>query len=256
MAVDPRAWYDDDAFWEVLYPFMFPATHFEKAAEHVPLLEELTGCSGGALLDLGCGPGRYVVPFAKRGYAVTGVDRTTFLLSKARAYAEQEQVKVEFVQEDMRHFVRPGAYDIAINLYTTFGYFEDPADNQRVLNHVCASLRDGGVFVLDVMGTEVLAHIYRDSEARVLEDGLVLVQRRRAINDWREMDNYWTLIEGERARTFYIRHWIYTGFELRQMLLAAGFESVRLFGDFDGAEYGPDARRLIAVARKHDKVSG
>ena len=244
------SWYDDDAFWELLFPFMFPPEQFEAAVEHASLLEELTGRSGGALLDLGCGPGRYVVPFAQRGYAVTGVDRTSFLLQKARAYAAQEQVEIEFVQEDMRRFVRPAVFDMAINLSTSFGYFADPADNQRVLENVHASLVDGGVFVLDVMGTEVLARIYKDADARALDDGAVLVQRRRAVNDWREMDNYWTLIQGERARTFHLRHWLYSGWELKQMLLAAGFASVTLYGDFDGAEYGPEARRLIAVARK------
>ena len=250
MTTNTHAWYDDDAFWEQLFPFMFPPAHFETAAEHVPLLEDLTGVTGGALLDLGCGPGRYAVPFAQRGFTVTGVDRTPFLLNKARDYAAQEQVDVEFVQEDMRRFVRPGAFDMAVNLYTTFGYFADPADNQRVLENVYAGLVDGGVFVIDVMGTEVLARIYKDADAQVLDNSMVLVQRRRAINDWREMDNYWTLIQGENARTFYIRHWIYTGFELKQMLLAAGFTSVTLYGDFDGSEYGPEARRLIAVARK------
>jgi hypothetical protein len=167
-----------------------------------------------------------------------------------RAYAAQEQVDVEFVQEDMRRFVRPAAFDLAINLYTTFGYFAGPADNQLVLENVYASLVDGGAFVVDVMGTEVLARIYRDTSSQELENGDVLVQRRHAVNDWREMDNRWTLIQGERARTFHFRHWLYSGWELKQMLLAAGFAEVTLYGGLDGAEYGPEARRLIAVARK------
>ena len=100
------------------------------------------------------------------------------------------------------------------------------------------------------MGKEVLARIYRDSDVEALEDGTVVAQRREAVNDWCEMDNYWTIVQNDRARTFHIRHWIYSGLELKQMLLAAGFAKVTLYGNFEGEAYGPDARRLVAVARR------
>jgi len=246
----PSAWYDDDSFWELWYPYMFPERRFSEAAEQLPLLQALTGCNAGAMLDLACGPGRYVVPFAKQGYALTGVDRTRFLLDKARAYSAEEQVEVEFVEQDMRRFVRPNAFDLALNMFTSFGYFADPADNQLVLENVYASLREGGVFVLETAGKEVLASIFRDSGVTAGEDGTLFVQRRWAVNDWCEMDNEWILIHDDDVRTYRVRHWIYSGFEMKQMLNAAGFASVTLYGALDGSDYGPKARRLIAVARK------
>ena len=56
------------------------------------------------------------------------------------------------------------------------------------------------MFVMDGWARRCWAHIYQEADAQELADGTVLVQRRQAVNDWREMDNYWTIIEGdERA---------------------------------------------------------
>ena len=246
----PDDWFTDAEFWIATYPFMFPDTAFAAAAEDAAKVMALSGCAGGALLDLGCGPGRFVVPFAQAGFAVTGVDRTPFLLDKARAYAAAQQVSAEFVPEDMRAFVRPGAFDIAINLFTTFGYFADPKDNAKVLDNVFASLKPGGVFVLDTMGKEVLARVFAPAGAQTLDNGDALFQRRAVTRDWSLSESAWTLVQGERARTFHVRHWLYSGQEMRRMMLDAGFTRVDLYGNLDGEPYDVEARRLVAVARK------
>ncbi len=118
-------WFADDTFWIASYPFMFPDASFALAAEDVTKIVALSGCEGTTVLDQCCGPGRYAIPLAKHGYMVTGVDRTPFLLDKAQAYAAAEQVEVEWVVEDMRRFTRPTTFDLALNLYTSFGYFDD-----------------------------------------------------------------------------------------------------------------------------------
>ncbi len=58
------------------------------------------------------------------------------------------------------------------------------------------------------------------------------------------------LIKDGRARTFRLRHWIYSGRELRELLVAAGFSAVSLYGDLECKPYGPEAARMVAVARK------
>ena len=76
-------WFESESFWTALFPFMFPESSFTAAADNVPKIAALTGVSGGNVLDLACGPGRYAIPLAQAGYAVTGVDRTRFLLKIA-----------------------------------------------------------------------------------------------------------------------------------------------------------------------------
>ena len=67
--LDTLAWYDDDAFWQAFYLYMFPPARFVEAAEQAPLLEELTGVTGGAVPDLGCeSRALCCAVFARRGY--------------------------------------------------------------------------------------------------------------------------------------------------------------------------------------------
>ena len=244
-------WFADDAFWEATYPFMFPESRFAGAADEVDRVLALTGMApgaGGAALDLACGPGRHSLALASRGFAVTGVDRSAFLLDRARARAAESDAAVEWVHADMRDFARPRAFDLALCLFTSFGYFADDAENQRVLARIAASLRPGGVCVLDVAGKEVLARIFRPADVRDVPGGMV-VHRRAVEAGWSRMRNEWTLLQGARARTFRFAHWIYSGRELALMFERAGFVDVRLCGDLAGAPYGPEAGRLVVVGR-------
>lgn len=125
-----KVWFEDNEFWEIAYPFMFGEERWTAAPQEVQKLIHLLDLEPGmAILDLGCGPGRHAVEFAKRGYAVTGVDRTPFLLNKGKDHAKKAGVEVEFVLEDMRIFRRPNAYNAAFSLFTSFGFFKDPGDD-------------------------------------------------------------------------------------------------------------------------------
>ena len=75
-------------------------------------------------------------------------------------------------------------------------------------------------------------------------------QRRQVIEDWSRMDNEWLLVHAGAVQTFHLRHWLYAGAELKELLLSSGFTTVQLYRNFEGAAYGPEATRLIAVARK------
>ena len=246
-------WFLDETFWAVMYPFLFPEPSYTAAADHVANLPTLTGCTVGTALDLACGPGRYAIPLAQSGFAVTGVDCTPFLLNKAREYAASAQVNIEWVQEDMRRFTRPHAFDLAVNLFTSFGYFDTPQENRTVLQNVYASLKRVGVFVLDMLGKEILARILQPTSAEEAPGGRLLVQRRWVVEDWSRVDNEWLHIAAGDVRVFRLRHWLYSGYELKELLLSVGFSRVQLYGSFEGAAYGPAANRLIAVAHKHEE---
>ncbi len=241
-------WFADEAFWMATYPFMFPEKRIAAADSDVEQILALAQRENGNVLDLACGPGRHSVSLAQRGFTVTGVDRSPFLLGKARARAAELNAHVEWVQADMRAFSRPAAFDLALSLFTSLGYFADDADNQRVLNNVAASLRPGGVFVLDMMGKEALARVFSPTTSREIPNGLV-IHRHKVIADWSQLENEWILIEGESSRTFRFRHWIYSGREIERMFREAGFTNVRLFGNYLGAPYGNEASRLVAVGR-------
>ena len=99
-AARKKEWFDDETLWRDLYPFMFSPDRFAAARFETQQAVRLSRPPGKRVLDLCCGPGRCAVPLAKRGFVVTGVDRTKFLLNKARALARRFGVRIEWVQAD------------------------------------------------------------------------------------------------------------------------------------------------------------
>jgi len=245
-----REWFEDDSFWRDLYAFLFSESRFTAALEDVDKVVALTKPKGRAVLDLCCGPGRFSIALAKRRFAVTGVDRTKYLLDKARAKARAARVRIEWVRQDMRDFARPDSFDLALSMFTSFGYFDDKREDLKVLGNILASLRPGGAFLLDMGGKEWLARIFAPTTSHTLPDGTILVQRHAIFDDWTRIRNEWILIRRGRAKTFTFHHTIYSGQELRDRMEQVGFVGVKLYGNLRGEEYGSKAERLVAVGRR------
>jgi SAM-dependent methyltransferase len=207
------AWFENETFWETTYPFMFIEERFTKAEAEVAELVKLTGTPFRKVLDFCCGPGRHSIPLARQGAQVTAVDRSPFLLEKARSRAELEKLEIEWVQEDMRSFVRPGQFDLIINLFTSFGYFGDVEEDLTVLRNVFRSLVPGGFFVIDVVGKEIVARSFAPSSVDKQPDGSVLVQTREITDDWYRIRSRWFLIRGQSVTEAHFDHALYSGRE-------------------------------------------
>jgi SAM-dependent methyltransferase len=245
-----KEWFDDDSFWRELYPFMFPAKRLADADDQVAKALALAKPARKTALDLCCGPGRCSMALAKRGFAVTGVDRTKYLLDKARENARSARFKIEWVQEDMRDFVRPGSFALVLSMFTSFGYFDDKEEDLVVLQNMLESLQPGGACLIEVLGKERLAKVLQPTISSVLPDGTVFVERHEIFDDWTRVRNEWLLIRKGRSKSFKFHHTIYSGQELRDRMERAGFVSVKLYGNLNGDEYGPNSERLVAVGRK------
>jgi len=245
-----KEWFDDDTFWQELYPFMFPEQRFTQTPEEIVKVLALTNPAGKTALDLCCGPGRCAVALAQTGFEVTGVDRTMYLLDKARAKAKAAKVAIEWVQRDMRDFARAEAFDLILSMFTSFGYFDDKCEDLQVLGNILTSLKPGGVCLIDVMGKEHLARIFQATTSDMLPDGTKLIQRHEIFDEWTRVRNEWILIRKGKAKSFKFHHTIYSGQELRDRMRQAGFTDVKLFGNLDGDEYGANATRLIVIGRK------
>ena len=243
-------WFDDDALWRTLTPLMFSKERCGDAAALVPKALKLVQPAGKDVLDLCCGPGRWAIPLAQRSFRVTGVDRTKRFLDRARADAKKARVRIEWVHQDMRDFVRPGAFDLALSMFTSFGYFDDKGEDLLVLRNIFASLRPGGSLLMELAGKEILARIFQPTTSTQLSDGSMLVERHEVFDGWSRMRNEWTFVKDGKTRTRRFHVTIYSGQELRDRLEQVGFTDVKLFGSFDGDEYGVNAQRLIALARR------
>lgn len=243
-------WFEDEHFWIELYPYLFSQDRFENAEHQMDQVLKLVQLHGNAVLDLCCGPGRCALALARRGFAVAGVDRSAFLLEKARALARSQGLEIAWFQQDMRHFVQPQAFDLVLSMFTSFGYFEKKAEDLQVLRNIFASLKPGGVLVMELLGKEILARIFLATMSEAVEDGALLVQRHEITDDWTRVRNEWLLIKGQVAKTFRFDLNIYSAQELKELLRQAGFQKVQVFGNLDGIPYDTSAQRLIVVAEK------
>ena len=247
---DSKPWHEDDDYWRTWTWVMFSPRRLAAAPEEVELVVALLDLKPGAsILDLCCGIGRHSLELARRGFKVTGVDRTEYYLSIAWEAAQKAGLAVELVWADMREFTRPDSFDAVVNLFTSFGYFEIPEDNRRVVTNVYRSLKPGGKLIIDVMGKEVLASIFRERDWRE-EDGSVILEERKVSGNWGRMENRWILFKDGKHYENRISHWVYSATELETLLKSCGFTAVSIYGDFTGTPYDQNARRLVVVARK------
>lgn len=245
-----KNWHDDDSTWDKISAVIFSESKMEKAPLEVEQITSLAGMEPGMLvLDLCCGVGRHSVELARRGFRVTAVDRTARYLELARKRAAQADVHVEFIQQDMREFRRPGAFDAVVNLFTSFGYFEDPRDDSKVIRNVQKSLKPGGVFLIDIMGKEILARIFRERHWE--QDGDVTVlQTSRVEKNWSWIRSHWIILLGESKKELEIQHRIFSAVELCALIEESGLSVENVYGSFEGAPYDHRAERLIIKARK------
>ncbi|MBF9253027.1 class I SAM-dependent methyltransferase [Pontibacter sp. 172403-2] len=117
------------------------------------------------ILDLACGKGRHSVYLNQKGYNVTGID----LSEQSIAYAKQfENDRLHFAVHDMREVYEPETFDFILNLFTSFGYFDNETENVVALVAVTQSLKYGGKLVIDFMNTDLtIAGLVAEEEKEV-----------------------------------------------------------------------------------------
>jgi SAM-dependent methyltransferase len=268
-------WFNDESFWAYYAPIMFDDAHWAEVPAVADGLTRLARLrlydpcpvqpgrnpdagavpgsghdpSGPRILDLCCGIGRISLELARRGFAVTGVDLTGSFLDTARDDCGYEKLNIEYILEDARSFKRPLFFDTAVNLYISFGYFENPDDDLLVARNAYESLKPGGAFIIETLGKEIAVRDFTQGEW-FERAGYTVLTEYRAVDSWAALYNRWILIkDGERIeRTFTQR--LYAASELRALLLQAGFAFVELYGDWDESPYDQNAVKLIAVGRK------
>ncbi len=245
-----KPWHEQDEFWETFAPTLFDAQRRSVAGEEIEKIAELIDLQPAQrICDLCCGVGRHSLELARRGHAVTSVDRTQRYLDEAKNAARAEDLQVEFVQADMRKFCRSESFHVVLNLFTSFGYFDAPQDDHRVLENVHRSLKPGGRLVLDLIGKEILARIFIPRDWQEI-DGTLLLAERKILDAWTRIECRWILFRDGARREWTFSHGVYSAGELRRLLADVGFADIRVYGNLDGAPYAEKAERLVIVARK------
>ncbi|MGL1894618.1 MAG: class I SAM-dependent methyltransferase [Spirochaetaceae bacterium] len=238
----------DESFWEEFEILMYDRDRIEQtASESLDLIKLLDIKKDDYLLDVCCGFGRFSNCLASKNINVTGVDITKYYLDRAKA--NNNFSNLNFIQDDILKYRDENRYDFAINMYTSFGLLESEDDEIIALENVYHSLKDGGKYLIDTQGKELLL---RDFEKNIwFESGGVKVMLEyQMIHSFTVLQSRWLYYKDNKMfeKSFDTR--VYTALEMSTLLSGIGFKSVEIYGDFEGNPYDIDAKRLIVVATK------
>jgi SAM-dependent methyltransferase len=224
------------------YLHLYPHRDDADAERLVALLaRHLPWAPGWRVLDLGCGAGRHARALRAAGARPVGLDLSMSLLRRAR-----EVAAVPLVRGDLRHPpIRRGAVDLAVNLFTSFGYFDTDDEHAAALAAMVSTVRPGGWFALDFLAAGTVRDRLVPSEVATLGGRTLRIER--AISpDERFVVKAIHTPEGprivERVRLF-------SPPQLDALLAASGVDVVHRFGDYDGGPPGPGAPRAIFLGR-------
>ena len=196
-----------------------------------------------AVLDLACGAGRHSQALCERWWTV-GLDLSAALLRVAR----RESAGAPYVRADMRELpFMAESFDLVVNLFTSFGYFDDDREHARVLACLRTAMKQGGMLVIDFLNAGQVRRNLVPYDRRV-ENGITIEQKRIISADNRFVEK--TIRLPERGREYVERVRLLSAGDLERMLKAAGFEVARCFGDYAGASWSENSPRTILFASR------
>jgi SAM-dependent methyltransferase len=201
------------------------------------------------VLDIACGAGRHALELARLGYCVTGNDLSPFLLDTARREAIACSIELALSCCDMRTFPEKERFDLVVQLFTSFGYFESEADDRRVLANVYRVLDSGGWYVLDLINPRHLERNLVPVSRRTIDNLRVVEERALKYNRITKKISI-TPEEGEPLLfTESVR--LFTREAISAMLTEAGFILESVAGDYGGSDFEDEhSPRMMLFARK------
>ncbi|HED06830.1 MAG TPA: class I SAM-dependent methyltransferase [Ignavibacteria bacterium] len=200
------------------------------------------------ILDIACGAGRHSIEFAKKGFIVTAFDLSKNLLNNAKVNAQKAGVDIDFIRADIRDFYIDVKFDLVLNLFTSFGYFESDEENFKVFKTAYNHLNENGFFVFDYFNKKYLeANLTPNSISRIEDEEIIQnrrIEKGRVIKDI-------IIKKNGREEHFNESVKIYSLNEIKSRLELTNFNIKNIFGSFDGTEFDENlSDRIIIIARK------
>ncbi len=232
--------------------------------DEIGFYSEVAADQGGNCLDLGCGTGRVLLPLARQGIHITGLDASQFMVEECRARVAAEGLSAEILHDDMRTFDLGRQFDLILLPGATFQLLEEREDVISALQQVRAHLLPDGLMLMSLfIPYYEIVHESLDGVWRLERDEAIGNDGQRAIchvcadldrceqvmdlrHRFEVIDRSGVTVKSELKRS---RLRWYGKYELELLLASAGFQSVEILGDF-GDEQAGDGHAAMAVFAK------
>lgn len=229
------------------------------AAKIAKLIENTVKLPKGSnILDVACGNGRHSRIFAKEGFNVLGIDLSPYLINEAkkelRKSTDQIKERLNFEIRDMRHLRYKKRFDMVINLFSSFGYFEDDKDNLRVIKGISSSLKKGGYFFFDYLNPVSLRKNLVPFDISIRNHNVILQVRNIKGNS--VYKDIAIVKNSKTSRTPVVSRFnemikLYGPEDFKTFFSRFGLKIVRKFGDYQGSTFKKsESERMIIVAVK------
>ncbi len=234
----------------------------------IPFYLELARAAGGRVLELACGSGRLLVPLARAGNSVVGLDSSGPMLVRAegklRRGGPELAARTRLVQGDMRAFELDERFDLAIIAVRSFAHVQSRLDQQAVLRASARQLRQGGLLALDLLNPtpawlgEAPGSRRQDLAREVSEDKLIVTRTETVVGtdlaaQVRVIRSEYELIDEFGAVRKRIVEWPFRytyRFEAEHLLERAGFEVEAVYGGYEREDFTSTSQTLLLVGRK------
>tara|TARA_R110002050_G_scaffold204327_1_gene339619 strand:+ start:111516 stop:112199 length:684 start_codon:yes stop_codon:yes gene_type:complete len=199
------------------------------------------------ILDLACGKGRHSIYLNKKGFDVVGVDLSQNSITEAN---KSQNSKLHFYPMDMRELECTKPFDFVLNLFTSFGYFQNKSENLKVLNGVHSILNKNGILVIDFLNaTKVIHNLVPEEKQEV--DGIQFVINRLIENQ--TVVKKIAVTDSDKSFHFQERVSMFELSDFEEMFDSTGFKLINHFGNYQLDSFEPNSSdRLILVAQKLD----
>ncbi len=244
---------------------------FFNSPDYLSIYKEMTGpkrtekeldfCSkalrwkkGQQILDAPCGAGRHSIELAKRGFSVTGLDVSYYLLGKAE---QQSQLLPSRIPTPV--FTRgllqqcpflSHTFDYVICMFSSFGYGETQEENLTIMKEFTRILKNGGKVLIDLMNRNFIEprlNCVYESE----QEGLFVREERTIIDNGRRLNNLLTVTDRHgNKRSYLYRPWLFNGWEISLLATQAGLNVETVYGNFNGSKFSNYSERAMLVAYK------
>ncbi len=202
----------------------------EKEVESIIQLLSLKGSE--KVIDLGCGAGRHCHAFARLGFDITGLDQSKELIEIAK------EGPGKFIHDDILSFSMPDTFDLALSLFTSFGYFRKDDDNLKLLSKAQESLKVGGTYFLEYLHPFSVRKNLVHAETLIVDQEIVTITRQ--IED--DIVVKRILFPG---RSYEERVKLYSRHQIEKMLSQVGLEIQNVWNDYQGNPFKEEGDRQI-----------